>query len=137
MGSPATDYDLLLAAPDPFVAEMARGVLADAGIPSLIHGRDINVGELGASVQRAFTRPDLFVPKGAGARARVLLEEAFDEKALADVAFPESPSEPTLDEWRAKHPLWGPKAVGWVYLLLPLLILAWWMLSRLFPFGKR
>jgi len=77
MGSPFTDFDLLLEAPHPVEAQMARDLLCAAGIPSYLHGRDMSVGEFGRPVQDLITRPDLFVPKGARARARAVLEEAW------------------------------------------------------------
>lgn len=89
MASPHNEFDRLLAAPDPWTAQMARDLLADAGIPSLVHGQDVSIGELGASVQLAFTRPDLYVPKNCGARAREVLREAWDETALAAIEFPD------------------------------------------------
>jgi hypothetical protein len=78
MGSPDQDFDLLLEAPHPVEAEMARDLLTAAGIPSYLHGRDISIGDLGVAVQHMFTRPNLYVPKGARTLARGVLDEAWE-----------------------------------------------------------
>ena len=96
MGSPRNEFDLLLEAPDPIEAEMARTLLASAGIPCLIHGQDRDFAELGCAGHRTIARPDLFVPRGLGERARALLQEAWDERSLSDeiaLSFPRE-SEP-------------------------------------------
>jgi hypothetical protein len=72
----AKDFDLLLEAVDPFAAEMAKDLLAEAGIPCLIHSPDFDVVELGKAAHDATRHPDLYVPKGTLARAREILEEA-------------------------------------------------------------
>jgi hypothetical protein len=94
MGSPRTDFDLVLEAPDPIEAEMARGLLASAGIPSLLHGQDRDFAELGCAVHRCLARPDLYVPRGLRQRARELLAEAWDPTALSE----EVPEESAADE---------------------------------------
>lgn len=93
MGSPRTDFDLLLEAPDPVEASMARELLASAGIPCLEHGQDRDLAELGSAGHRSIARPDLYVPKGQGARARALLEEAWDETSLSDELALSTPKE--------------------------------------------
>lgn len=89
MSSPYRDYDLLLEAPSPVDAALAKDLLAEQGIPSYLHGRDRDMAELGAGVHNALTRPDLFVPKGAREKARAILDEAWNERELV-----EAPAEP-------------------------------------------
>jgi hypothetical protein len=78
MGSPRTDFDLLLAAPDPIEAELARGILHRAGIPSYFHGQDRGFSDFGCAAHRFIARPDLYVPRGMRERAREVLEETGD-----------------------------------------------------------
>lgn len=77
MSGPRTDFALLLEAPNPVQAELARGLLEEAGIPTLLHGQDRDLAELGAAVHMAVSRPDLYVPRPELERARSLLAEAF------------------------------------------------------------
>ena len=72
---------VLLAAPDPVKAELARSLLEEAGIPTMSHGPDRDFAELGAAVHMAFTRPDLLVPASALEKARAVLEQAWGERA--------------------------------------------------------
>jgi len=72
---------VLLSAPDPVKGELARGLLEEAGIPSIFHGPDRDVAELGTAVHMAFTRPDLLVPASALEEARELLKQAWGEEA--------------------------------------------------------
>ncbi len=72
---------VLLSAPDPVKGELARGLLEEAGIPSVFHGPDRDVAELGTAVHMAFTRPDLLVPASALEEARALLKQAWGEEA--------------------------------------------------------
>lgn len=85
MSSPYHDYDLLLEAPSPVDAALAKELLAEHGIPSFTHGRDRDLAELGAGVHNSLTRPDLFVPKGARERARVILDEAWSQVAAVEL----------------------------------------------------
>jgi hypothetical protein len=98
MGSPRTDFDLLLAAPDPIEAELARGILHRAGIPSYLHGQDRGFSAFGCAGHRLLTRPDLYVPRGMRERARAVLEEIGERRPLADegtgdesLRFPDAP----------------------------------------------
>jgi len=94
MGSMYDDYDLLLEAPNATEAALAQELLADAGIPSLLHGRDRDVAELGVATHGRLTSPDLFVPKGTRARARAVLDASWTTERLADdAAVGEVPSE--------------------------------------------
>lgn len=91
------EFDLLLSAPDPFEAEMARAVLASHGIPSFAVGADRGLCDLGGMAHAVVSRPDLLVPRGMGERARELLEEAWggveadelEREALANLPEPE------------------------------------------------
>jgi len=84
MRSVRDEYDLLLSAPDPVEADLARELLAGKNIPCLVHGQDRDLAELGAAVHMRVARPDLYVPKGQLTRARAVLEEAWDARALSD-----------------------------------------------------
>jgi hypothetical protein len=77
VNSPRSEFALLLAAPDPIEADLARNLLSTAGIPSLLHGQDRDFAELGAAAHMGISRPDLLVPKSALGRARELLAEAW------------------------------------------------------------
>ena len=90
MASIHDEYDLMLAAPLPTEAQMAQALLADAGIPSLLHGKDRDFAELGYVVHNALTHPDLYVPKGARDRARAVLDAVWDANALATASPDES-----------------------------------------------
>ncbi len=80
--SPDAEISVLLAAPDSVRAELARSLLEEAGIPSLLHGPDMDMAELGVAAHAGFTRPDLLVPTAALEAARELLEEAWGEGSL-------------------------------------------------------
>lgn len=84
MGSLANDYDLLLSAPNPVEAALAKDLLAEHGIPSFTSGRDRDMAELGSGVHNAITRPDVFVPKGMRERAQAIIDEAWDAEPLPD-----------------------------------------------------
>ncbi|MFN0243196.1 MAG: DUF2007 domain-containing protein [Planctomycetota bacterium] len=94
MASPRSEFAVLLAAPNPVEAEMARELLASHGIPSMLHGVDRDYAELGAAAHSAITRPDLLIPRSALERARQVLAETWDESALSDeLATEASPSD--------------------------------------------
>lgn len=92
MSSPRSEFAVLLAAPNPVEAEMARELLASHGIPSMLHGVDRDYAELGAAAHSAITRPDLLIPRSALERARKLLAETWDESALTDELAENEPS---------------------------------------------
>jgi hypothetical protein len=109
MSSPRTEFDLLLEAPDSFVAEMASEVLSQAGIPTYMHGRDRDLAELGHVLHNSLTRPDLYVPKGSLEKARAILEAAWDKSALSDeiaLATPMEDEEPRRLQPRSRRRLW-------------------------------
>ena len=77
MGVPADGFARLLEAPDAIEAELARNLLASAGIPTLLHGQDRDLAELGAAIHMRISRPDVYVPAAELERARRVLEEAW------------------------------------------------------------
>lgn len=77
MGTPAEDFALLIEAADPIEIDLARSLLEAAGIPSLAHGPDFDVAELGSVVHQSLRHPDLYVPKQALEPARRVLDEAW------------------------------------------------------------
>ncbi|MEO0652032.1 MAG: hypothetical protein AAFZ65_15270 [Planctomycetota bacterium] len=70
------DYDLVLEAAHPLSLDLAQNILAEAGIPVLLHGLDQDRAELGEA-HRHVTRQDLYVPKGSGERAKEMLVNAW------------------------------------------------------------
>ena len=78
MPSPAKEFDLVLSGADPVTVELARNLLTAAGIPSLEHGPDFDVVELGAS-HDVVRHQDLYVPRGEKQRALDVLESAWGE----------------------------------------------------------
>jgi hypothetical protein len=75
------DYALVLEGVDKMVADMARGLLNAAGIPSMVHGPDFDVAELGVAAHSSVRGVGVYVPKAAEARAREILGEAFGPAA--------------------------------------------------------
>jgi len=80
MGSPSKDFERVLAAADPVTIELARGILSGAGIPSLAHGPDFDVAELGRAAHDVMRHQDLYVPRGELTRSLDLLEEAWGKR---------------------------------------------------------
>lgn len=81
MGSLRTDFDLLLESPESVEADLAIELLASAGIPTFLHSSNVGIaGRLGAEFLSY--RADLYVPKGARARAEQVLREAWGDEAL-------------------------------------------------------
>jgi hypothetical protein len=83
MSSTRADFALLLAAPDPVEADLAKQLLESEGIPSMLHGQDRDLAELGGASHQGISRPDLLVPKSALERARHVLSEAWGDRELA------------------------------------------------------
>ena len=86
MNSLSRDFDLVLAAPEPFVGRMAQDLLASRGIPSFLHGRPV-IGDFGFEVPSPYTGPDLYVPRGARNLAQRILRETWDDDSLARIEF--------------------------------------------------
>lgn len=70
---------LLLEAADPVEVQLARGLLEEAGIPSLTRGPDFDVAELGRAAHDSLRGTNLYVPEAALAQARATLEAAWGE----------------------------------------------------------
>jgi hypothetical protein len=77
MASIESEHARLLESADAVELELARSLLEAAGIPSLAHGPDFDVAELGSAVHDALRRRDLYVPRSSLAEARALLERAW------------------------------------------------------------
>lgn len=84
MASPRSEFAVLLEAPDPTEADLARELLSSHGIPSMLHGMDRDIAELGSAIHSSVSRPDLLVPHSALEAARAILAETWDESALTD-----------------------------------------------------
>ena len=80
MTTPHAAFAVLLEAPDPVSADLAKNLLEQAGIPSLLHGPDQDMAELGVA-HAALARPDLVVPREALERAQELLQAAWGDAA--------------------------------------------------------
>ncbi|MBL8858837.1 MAG: DUF2007 domain-containing protein [Planctomycetes bacterium] len=78
------EFDLLLVSVDPIQGGLARNLLEAKGIPSLMHGPDFDMAELGAASHNVMRHPDLYVPKGARDAARKILVEAWGEARVAE-----------------------------------------------------
>jgi hypothetical protein len=84
MPRPLSDqFDVLFVALDASEGELAREILAEAGIPSMLFGPDFDMAELGAAAHAAVRRNDLYVPKGARTAARAAMVEAWGEQGVA------------------------------------------------------
>lgn len=133
MGSLADDYDLLLTAPNPVEAALAKDLLTERGIPSFTHGRDRDLAELGSGVHNALTRPDVYVPKGMRERAQAILAEAWTAEPLPAEGAPDAelepePPEPFDPAWSSSAPASAASAGRpgrpWVAVVLAELVLA-------------
>lgn len=87
------DFDTVLASVDYVEGELARELLASAGIPSMLHSPDFDVAELGLVSHAQIRRADLLVPRGARASARAVLVEAWGEDVVAPHDPPASASQ--------------------------------------------
>jgi hypothetical protein len=77
MTSPAGEHDLLLDTVDKTTADLARSLLQAAGIPTLFHGPDFDVAELGAAAHQTARGVSVYVPNGAREKAQAVLDEAW------------------------------------------------------------
>jgi len=73
---------LLLEGADAVRAELAKGLLAGAGIPVVTRGPDFDVAELGRAAHDNLRGLALYVPAAALERAREILREAWGDDAL-------------------------------------------------------
>src|SRR5262245_34275350 len=98
MGTMYEDYDLLLEAPDATEAALAKDLLEEAGIPSLLAGRDRAIADFGSAAHNVLTRPNLFVPKGMREQAQAVLDQHWSRKPLPEDLpvgeLPEAEGEP-------------------------------------------
>ncbi len=83
MAGPGQDFARLLAGAGPVESALAAQLLDAAGIPSLVHGPDFDVAELGVAAHQTLRGADLYVPRSALERARQVLDEAWGEGATA------------------------------------------------------
>ena len=83
MSQYSEDFDVLLVAVDTIEGALASDVLAAAGIPSMLHGPDFDVAELGSSAHTRIRGANLLVPRGSHAKARAVLVEAWGEETVA------------------------------------------------------
>lgn len=91
------DYARVLTGVDRLVGEMAKNLLAEAGIPALLHGPDFDVIELGAYAHSRLRGLEVYVPRAAEALAKEVLEEAFGGAVPASESEADS-GEPAGDE---------------------------------------
>jgi hypothetical protein len=77
------EFALLLHGVDTFEVDMARNLLEQAGIPSLAHGPDFDVAELGVAGHGMARGRGVYVPKAVLDRARDVVREAWGERADA------------------------------------------------------
>lgn len=119
MGRPRDDFDLLLDSPHPVEAELARGLLEEAGIPVFVHGGDFDVAELGSATHAMLRRPSVYVPKGSRERAeQVLRDGGYEQPVEADIER-DSPDDSARS---ARQRRW----IGALFLLL-LFVLPWFL----------
>ena len=77
MKSVPEEHDLLLDTVDRVTAELARGLLEEAQIPTLFHSPDFDVAELGVAAHQTLRGVSVYVPRGQRARAQAILDEAW------------------------------------------------------------
>lgn len=76
------EFDVALTSVDHVEAELARDVLAAAGIPSMLHAPDFDFAEFGAAAYGQVRRGDLLVPRGALDAARAALTAAWGDDVM-------------------------------------------------------
>ena len=81
MGRIADEYACLLDSVGLIEARLARDLLADAGIPSLLHGPDFDFAELGAASHAAVRGMSVYVAHRSLDEARSVLRAAWGEDA--------------------------------------------------------
>jgi hypothetical protein len=75
---------LLLEGIDSIESDLAKNLLANAGIPFLTKGPDFDIAELGSAVHDIVRGTDLYVPRSALELARSILDEAWADKDAAE-----------------------------------------------------
>lgn len=96
MGTNDQDYALLLEAAPPLNTDLAKQLLAEAGIPAIVQGPDFDVAELGVVAHQMLRGANLYVSKPDLARAREILVQAWGE--IPPRFDPESSQEPDAPE---------------------------------------
>lgn len=76
MKRPSEEYATAAKALTALEAEMARQLLADAGLPCLVHGPDFDRAELGAA-HGMVRRVDVLVAHADADKARAVLDQAW------------------------------------------------------------
>jgi hypothetical protein len=79
------EFDVLLPAVDPIEGDLARELLDESGIPSMLHGPDFDMAEFGVAAHAVVRHRALLVPRGARARARQVLADAWGEERVAHI----------------------------------------------------
>ena len=74
------DFAVLLEGSDRIEADLAKNLLAEAGIPCAMRGPDFDVAELGRAAHDMLRGTDVLVPASALEKARAILEEAWGKK---------------------------------------------------------
>lgn len=88
MGRIADDYAILLDSTSQVEAQLAQGLLTEAGIPCLLHGPDFDRVELGYTVHGTAFGVSVYVPQAALEQARAVLREAWPEGVGEDPPAP-------------------------------------------------
>jgi hypothetical protein len=86
MASLDQDYARVLTGIDPLTGELAKSLLAEAGIPSLLSGPDLIAAECGELMRNSKRTFAVFVPRSARALARQVLDGAFGQELPADTS---------------------------------------------------
>lgn len=73
------EYALVLEHVDKTVADMARNLLEQEGIPTLLHGPDFDIAELGLAAHSQVRGVGVYVPRTAFDRASEVLAEAWGD----------------------------------------------------------
>ena len=73
------EFALVLDGVDKMTADMARGLLRAAGIPSLLHGADFDIAELGLAAHSMIGGIGVYVPAAAFDKASEILAAAWGE----------------------------------------------------------
>ena len=76
------EFDLLLTGIESLEGDLAKNLLADRGIPSMLEASLQDSAELAGSPLHV-QHPNLFVPKGTRAAARAILVEAWGEARVS------------------------------------------------------
>lgn len=88
MGRNDEDFALLLDGINTVEANLAHGLLEGARIPSLRHGPDFDVAELGRAAHDNLRGTSLFVPREALERAVAVLEAAWGAERVQELRGP-------------------------------------------------